>query len=94
MNHSNPSLTFKLKTILRLLSPIEGKIYTSDGLLPDEIGYLPQQSDMQKDFPATVIEIIMSGFIGKMGWRPFYKKSEKTKALKIMEELDILDLMK
>ena len=83
-----------LKTILGLNKAVSGKIVFEKGFKPNSIGYLPQQSDMQKDFPATVIEIIMSGFIGKMGWRPFYKKSEKTKALKIMEELDILDLMK
>ena len=35
-----------MKTILHLLKPISGKIETGDGLLPDEIGYLPQQASL------------------------------------------------
>ena len=78
-----------VKTILGLNKPVNGKVIFDKEFSPKTIGYLPQQSDMQKDFPATVTEVIMSGFLGRMGWRPFYNKVEKAKAEKVMEELDI-----
>ena len=58
------------------------------------IGYLPQQTEIQRDFPATVMEVIMSGFLGKMGLRPFYNKAEKEKANVIAKTLEIEDLVK
>ena len=51
-----------------------------DGLKINEIGYLPQQTALQRDFPASVEEIVMSGFLGRMGLRPFYTKAEKKEA--------------
>ncbi|MCL2678366.1 MAG: ATP-binding cassette domain-containing protein, partial [Clostridiales bacterium] len=45
-----------MKTILKLKAPMEGQIVTGSGLAPDEIGYLPQQTVIQKDFPASVRE--------------------------------------
>lgn len=81
-----------LKTILGLNKPINGKIIMDKSFKTGSIGYLPQQSDMQKDFPATVREVVMSGFLGKMGWRPFYNREEKAKADKVMEEMEIISL--
>lgn len=83
-----------LKTILGLNKAVSGKIIFDKDFSSKTIGYLPQQSDMQKDFPATVMEVVMSGFLGKIGFRPFYKRGEKNKAEKIMEELDIKGLAK
>ena len=83
-----------LKTVLGLNKAISGKIIFDKEISSKAIGYLPQQSDMQKDFPATVWEVVMSGFLGRMGFRPFYKREEKAKATKIMEELEIVDLAK
>lgn len=84
--------TTLMKTILRLLSPLEGKIYTSDGLLPDEIGYLPQQTEVQRDFPASVKEIVLSGCQSRCGKRPFYNKEEKALALENMKKMGVFDL--
>lgn len=84
--------TTLMKTILRLLSPIEGKIYTSDGLLPDEIGYLPQQTEVQRDFPASVKEIVLSGCQSRCGKRPFYSKAEKELAVENMKKMGVFDL--
>jgi len=78
-----------MKTILRLNKPISGKIITGDGLLPDEIGYLPQQTEVQKDFPASVYEIVLSGCQSRCGKRPFYNKAEKKLALENMEKMGI-----
>lgn len=83
-----------MKTILRLLKPLAGTIATSDGLLPDEISYLPQQTEVQRDFPASVREIVLSGCQSRCGKRPFYSKEEKQLALAAMEKLGITDLAK
>ena len=66
-----------MKTILGLQPPISGKVLTGDGLKKTEIGYLPQQTQVQKDFPASVREIVLSGCRGRCGSRPFYSKEEK-----------------
>ncbi len=84
--------TTLMKTLLKLKMPAGGKILTGDGLMPYEIGYLPQQTDVQKDFPASVREIVLSGCQGRCGWRPFYRKEEKKKAEDNMERMGILSL--
>ncbi|MBQ0051225.1 MAG: ABC transporter ATP-binding protein [Treponema sp.] len=83
-----------MKTILRLLKPIDGKITTGDGLLADEIGYLPQQTYVQKDFPASVQEIVLSGCQSRCGKRPFYNKEEKFLAQQNIEKMGISHLSK
>ena len=69
-----------MRTILGLQHPLSGQILTGDGLRRGEIGYLPQQTPVQKDFPASVWEVVLSGFEGSCGWRPFYTKAEKRRA--------------
>lgn len=81
-----------LKGLLSLIKPITGTIQYADDIKNGKIGYLPQQTDAMKDFPATVSEVILSGFLGKMHHRPFYKTAEKKEALVNMEKLGILDL--
>lgn len=78
-----------MRTLLGLQPPLGGKIETGDGLKPDEIGYLPQQTVVQKDFPASVREIVLSGCQGRCGIRPFYKKEEKQLADESMEKMGI-----
>ena len=68
-----------MKTILNLTPPLAGSIHM-EGLKPTQIGYLPQQTQVQRDFPASVLEIVLSGFQGQRGWRPFYTKEEKAAA--------------
>ena len=84
--------TTLMKTILRLIPPLEGKIYTDDGLLPDEIGYLPQQTEVQRDFPASVKEIVLSGCQSRCGKRPFYNKAEKALAIENIKKMGVYDL--
>jgi zinc transport system ATP-binding protein len=81
-----------MKTILRLRQPMAGTIVTGDGLLPTEIGYLPQQTQVQKDFPASVYEVVLSGCLGRCGHRPFYSKQERRLAQQNMEKLGISHL--
>ena len=83
-----------IKTLLKLMNPIEGKIITGDGLKQNEIGYLPQQTAIQKDFPASVREIVFSGCLNKCGIRPFYNSAEKKSAYENMKKLNIAHLAK
>ena len=69
--------TTLMKTILGLQKPLAGSIAFGDGLKAGEIGYLPQQTAAQKDFPATVWEVALSGCQARMGRRPFYSRQEK-----------------
>ena len=78
-----------MKTILGLMKPLSGKIEWGEGLRENEIGYLPQQTAVQRDFPATVWEIVLSGCQSRTGRRPFYSKDEKNLARKNMEKMGI-----
>ncbi len=81
-----------MKTLLHLQNPMSGEILVGDGLEKNEIGYLPQQTEVQRDFPASVKEIVLSGCQSHMNGRFFYGKKEKEMAKKNMERMDILDL--
>ena len=81
-----------MRTLLNLQQPIDGKIVFGAGVKRDEIGYLPQQTVIQKDFPASVREIVLSGCQNRVGMRPFYNKSEKKRAREMMEKLQIKKL--
>lgn len=83
-----------MKTILGLQAPISGTILTGDGLRKNEIGYLPQQTQAQKDFPASVREIVLSGCQGRCGGRPFYSKEEKRLAEENIGKMGIGSLTK
>ncbi|MBR6052204.1 MAG: metal ABC transporter ATP-binding protein [Clostridia bacterium] len=83
-----------MKTILGLLPPSGGEILTGDGLKRTEIGYLPQQTEVQKDFPASVWEIVLSGCGNRMGARPFYNKEDKERARRNVERTRISHLVK
>lgn len=83
-----------MKTLLGLQPAISGKVSTGDGLRKNEIGYLPQQTEVQKDFPASVREIVLSGCQARCGRRPFYNKAEKQLAAEAMEKMQIISLTK
>ena len=83
-----------MKTILGLQPPVRGRVLTGDGLRKNEIGYLPQQTPVQRDFPASVREIVLSGCQGRCGGRPFYSKGEKQLAQTAMERMQVAALAK
>ena len=78
-----------MKTLLHLLPPVSGSVLLGDGLGSNEIGYLPQQTVIQKDFPASVREIVLSGCQNHCGIRPFYNKEEKRLSEEMMDKLQI-----
>ncbi|MBR0148762.1 MAG: metal ABC transporter ATP-binding protein [Lachnospiraceae bacterium] len=84
--------TTLMKTLLRLREPVGGQIVIGDGLKETEIGYLPQQTIVQKDFPASVKEIVLSGCLGRCGLRPFYSREDKRLARENMERMGISSL--
>ena len=83
-----------VKTLLHLRQPMSGTVTEGDGLKANEIGYLPQQTLVQRDFPASVREIVLSGFQGKMGLRPFHTAEEKRLAEENMRRMGIDTLEK
>lgn len=81
-----------IKGILGLIKPMAGRVETGDGLKHNEIGYLPQQTAVQKDFPTSVSEVVLSGRINSLGFKPFYSKQDRAEAEKNMELMGITGL--
>lgn len=80
-----------MKTVLGLHPALSGTVETGEGLRRNEIGYLPQQTQVQRDFPASVWEIVLSGFQSHAGLRPFYSSWEKEQAKQNMERLGVTE---
>lgn len=81
-----------LKAILGLVNLSSGSIRRGEGFESWNTGYLPQQTDIQRDFPATVREVVLSGFLGHKGLLPFYTSAEKDMAHANLKTLGICDL--
>ena len=77
------------KAILGLVPPIAGRVELAEGLSHRDIGYLAQQTAVQRTFPTSVREIVRSGCQGRMGLRPFYTRAEKRMAEENMARLGI-----
>lgn len=86
--------TTLMRTLLRLQEPLGGQILIGDGLKKNEIGYLPQQTVVQRDFPASVLEIVRSGCQGRQGLRPFYSKADKQLAMENIRRMGLEKLVK
>ncbi|MBR3306148.1 MAG: ABC transporter ATP-binding protein [Lachnospiraceae bacterium] len=84
--------TTLMRTLLGLIPSLSGSISLDEELTGGGIGYLPQKSSIQKDFPASVTEIVLSGFLGGMGRAFFYTKEQKTLALENLERMGIKEL--
>lgn len=79
-----------IKGLLGLLKPQSGSIQLGEGLQQNEIGYLPQQTTVQRDFPASVQEVVLSGGLNH-GWTPFYTRHQKNMAAANMMCMGIYD---
>lgn len=84
--------TTLMKTILGLQAPLDGVIKFGENLTAKDVGYLPQQTDFQKDFPASVWEVVLSGCQGRCGLRPFYNKKEKLTARQAIQKMKIEEI--
>ena len=83
-----------MKTVLGLLKPISGEIKFGNELKQTDIGYIPQQTEAQKEFPASVYEVVVSGCVSRGKFSPFYSKKQRETALENMELLEIGGLIK
>lgn len=92
LGNNGSGKTSLMRTILGLNRPISGEMSFGDGLSPHNIGYLPQQTATQRDFPASVFEVVLSGCLSGCGLRPFYTAAQKRAARKNMELLSITEL--
>jgi zinc transport system ATP-binding protein len=84
--------TTLVKGLLRLLTPMEGTISFSPEFKKARTGYLSQQTAAKQDFPAGVLEIVLSGSLGKKGLWPFYSQADKREAEEKLSLLGIADL--
>lgn len=80
-----------IKGLLGLLPPMKGKI-TYPNIKKNFIGYMPQITKVDGNFPASVYEIVLSGCLNRLGNKPFYGKKEKELVIKNLDVLKILDL--
>ncbi len=81
-----------IKGLLGLKAPERGSIRYGDGLKSTEIGYLPQQTQIQRDFPASVNEVVLSGCLNSLGRRLHYNEEDRSRARMNMERMGIEDL--
>ena len=78
-----------IKGLLKLLNPVSGEVVMGDDLRLSDIGYLPQQTAAQKDFPASTYEIVLSGRLGRRGLLPFYSRDDKAVAEENIERFSL-----
>lgn len=81
-----------IKTLVGLIPAINGKVLLRGNVDKSDIGYLPQQREMQKDFPASVWEVVLSGCLDRLGFKPFYGHKERKLAADAIRELDLEDI--
>jgi len=84
--------TTLMRALLKLHPAISGTVETGEGLKFTKIGYLPQQTAVQRDFPATVKEIVMSGCLNHCSRHFFYTKEDKRRTNHTMQKLGIIGL--
>ena len=81
-----------MRAMLGLVHPCSGTVRYGDGLKRNQIGYLPQQTAVQRDFPASVREVVLSGCLNSLGGRLFYSKADRERAQMNMERMGIDEL--
>lgn len=81
-----------IKCILGLKSINQGSLIFDSEIKKNQVGYVSQNSEISDDFPATVMEVVMSGSINQKGFNPFYKKSDKNRAMEVLHELSMCAL--
>ena len=83
-----------MRAMLGLVKPRAGRVTFGDGLAQNRIGYLPQQSAAQRDFPASVEEVVRSGCVNRMGHRLFVNREDRARADANMKLLDVYGMRK
>ena len=94
IGHNGSGKSTLMRTLLGLIKPLSGEVVFEGGLKKNEIGYLPQQTQVQKDFPASVEEIVLSGCVSKEKLKPFLSKEDKAKAKANIEKMGLTGMEK
>ena len=81
-----------LKTLVGIIPSLKGKVIYDKSVDTKSIGYLPQSINVKSDFPASAFEIVLSGCVKRLKWRPFYRKKDKEYALEVMKIFNISKL--
>ena len=81
-----------MRALLNLKAPLSGEILFSEGIGQRDIGYLPQQNDSQKDFPASVWEVVLSGCVMNRGFRFFADRESKKIAEQALSDVGLSEL--
>lgn len=81
-----------IKCLAGLMKPMSGSIMLAKGLARSDVGYLPQQTAIQRDFPASVREVVLSGCLNQSRLLPFYTKEDKERAAAFLDELGMTAL--
>ena len=84
--------TTLMKAILGLVPPAGGAILRDESVAGDSIGYLPQLTELQRDFPASVEEVVLSGCIGRKSFFPIYSRADRERARSNLKRLGIDEL--
>jgi len=89
--------TTLIKLMLGLLQPDTGSIALFNNPIEKlkertKIGFVSQKANtFNKGFPATVFEVVSTGLTAKIGYFKFFNKHHKTKVLKAIEQVGMLD---
>ena len=81
-----------VRAMLGLVRPKSGRVVYGDGLKKNQIGYLPQQTVVQRDFPASVGEVVLSGCVNRLGRRLAFGAGERARAEEKMRLMDVYSL--
>ncbi len=84
--------TTLLKTVAGLIRPLSGSMGIPAEVSRGGIGYLPQAKEVQRDFPASVTEVVESGCQTLRGMRPFYSRKERKMVLDAIDRFGIGNL--
>ena len=81
-----------LRGLAGLKAPARGTLELGEGLSSAQMGYLPQQTAAQRDFPASVWEVALSGNLGRRGWRPFYSREDRLRTEDALAALGLREM--
>ena len=81
-----------VRAMLGLVRPKSGRVVYGDGLKKNQIGYLPQQTVVQRDFPASVGEVVLSGCVNRLGRRLAFGAGERARAEEKMRLMDVYNM--
>lgn len=81
-----------IKAMIGIIKPLTGRVLYKGNLLMNgdaRIAYVPQRSEVDWDFPITVLEVALMGLYQKTGLIRFVKKEQKREAMAVLSRLGL-----